>query len=148
MRKALSIIIIVILLGFTGCSNRDTTKYIYSYTGENEFWTAEYKVNGTSTSIDDKDKTKYDNYSEKVFTITYNKDISELSSIKHLEISYESNFANGKIIEDYTDNLKPEKTYTLKANTSGGAIENKDETIKVTINIDGDIDIIYLKNQQ
>ena len=39
-----------------------------------------------------------------------------------------------------------EKSYTLKSTTSGGVIESKDEVIKVTINIDGHIQILELKN--
>lgn len=146
MRKGISIFIIMILLIITGCSNKEVIKHNYCYKGENEFWTAEYKVNGTGTFTENNDKTEYDSSCEKVFTITYNKDISQLASVKHLEISYKSRTANGKITEDYSNGLKPEKTYTLKSNSSGVAIENKDEVIDVTINIDGEIQTIELKN--
>ncbi|MDY2630569.1 MAG: hypothetical protein SOV85_04360 [Clostridium sp.] len=130
MKKIISIFIIFILLIITGCLNKNINQYNYSYKGKNEFWTAEYHITGNDTTC------------EKIFTITYNYDISQLSSIKRLEISYESSVANGGIEEI----VQPEKSYTLKSTTSGGVIESKDEVIKVTINIDGHIQILELKN--
>jgi hypothetical protein len=78
--------------------------------------------------------------------VTYNKDLSQLSSIKHLEISYESSAGSQSLVEDFKDGHPNEKTYVLKSGSKGRAIENKDEVIKVSINLDGKIEIIELRN--
>lgn len=85
----------------------------------------------------------------KTLIVTYNKDISELSSVKHIEISYGDTVLKGKpLIEDYNNGSHARKTYTLKSHTTGSAIESGDDIIKVTINIDNQIQTIELKNEQ
>jgi hypothetical protein len=148
LRKSISIVIIIVILIITGCSNKEVIKHNYTYKGENEFWTAEYKVNGTGTFTENDNKTSYESKCSKVFTVTYKKDLSELYSVKHIEISYESSAGGGKITEDYDDGSSPQKTYTMNSGSTGGAIENKDEVIEVTINLDGNIQTIELKNEQ
>lgn len=133
------------LLTITGCSSKEVIKHNYTYKGENELWTAEYVMNGTGTFTKKDGTLHYESNSNKILTVTYKKDISQLSSVKHLEISYESSVGGGKKAEDYNDGPPKEKTYTIKSGGTG-AIENKDEVIKVNINIDGKIQTIELKN--
>lgn len=148
MRKATVILISIMLFMIVGCSNQEVIKHNYTYKGENEFWIAEYKVNGTGTFTKKDNKTSYESKCSEVFTVTYKKDLSELSSLKHIEISYKSSARGGKITEDYDDGSSPQKTYTMNSGGTGGAIENKDEVIEVTINLDGNIQTIELKNEQ
>ena len=96
-----------------GCSNQEVIKHNYTYKGENEFWTAEYKVNGTGAFTEKDNKTSYESKCSNAFTVTYKKDLSELSSVKNLEISYESSAGGGKITEDYDDGSSPQETYTI-----------------------------------
>ena len=131
-----------------GCSNKEVIKHNYTYKGENEFWTAEYKVNGTGAFTEKDNKTSYESKCSDVFTVTYKKDLSELSSVKNLEISYESSAGGGEITKDYDDGSSPQETYTMNSGSTNGAIENKDEVIKVIINLDGKIQTIDLKNEQ
>ena len=97
-RPELAILIIMLLLIITGCSKKEVIRRNYNYKGDNEFWAAEYKVKGTGTFTEKNSKTEYESNSYKVFTVIYKKDISQLYSVKHLEISYKSNAAGGKII--------------------------------------------------
>lgn len=147
LRKTISLLIIMVILIITGCSNREVIKHNYTYKGENEFWTAEYKVDGTGTFTEKDNKTSYESKSSEVLTVTYKRDLSELSSVKHLEISYKSSAQAGKITEDYDDGSSLKKTYTINSSSTNGAIENKDEVIKVTINLDGNIQTFELKNE-
>jgi len=138
----------MVIFIIAGCSNKEVIRHNYTYKGENEFWTAEYKVNGTGTFTEKDNRTSYESKCSKVFTVTYKKDLSELSSVKHLEISYKSSAGGGKTTEDFDDSPPNEKTYILKKGGTGGAIENKDEVIEVTINLDGKIQTLELKNVQ
>lgn len=147
MRKTTSIMIVIMLLILTGCSNKEVIKHNYTYKGENEFWTVEYKVNGTGIFTEKNNKTEYESNSNNTLTVTYRKNLSDLSSVKHLEISYESSAGGGKLADDFDkDHPLNQKTYTLKSSAIGGAIEGKNEIIKVNINLDGKIQTIELKN--
>lgn len=134
------------LLIITGCSNKQVVKHNYIYRGENEFWTAEYRVDAVGIFKEDNGNTNYKSESNTTLTVTYKKNLSELLSVKHLEISYESSAKGGKLTDNFDSTHPIEKTYTLKSSGSGVAIEHKDERIKVNINIDGKIQTIELKN--
>jgi len=146
MRKAKIILIVLILFIITGCSNKEVIKHNYTYKGENEVWTAEYKVNGTGTFNKKDDKTYYQSNSSSTLTISYKKDLTELSQVKHMEISYESSAGASKLNLDFVDNPPNEKTYMLKSSSIGGAIESKDEIIYVKISVDGNTQAIQLKS--
>ncbi|OAA90984.1 hypothetical protein [Clostridium coskatii] len=49
MRKIAIILTTIMLFMVAGCSNKDVIKHNYTYKGENEFWTAQYKVDSTGT---------------------------------------------------------------------------------------------------
>jgi hypothetical protein len=136
----------IMVLIFTGCSNKDVIEHDYTYKGESELWTAEYKVNGTGTFTKKDGTLEYDSDVDTILTVTYKKALSELSSVKNLEISYETSAGGGKLNENFDDIPPNKKTYTLKSGRSGGAIENKDEIIKVNISIDGKSQTLELKN--
>jgi hypothetical protein len=146
LKKLSGILILIMLLILTGCANKKVTKVNYIYKGENDLWIAEYKVNGTKTITEKKDKSEYKSEADNTLTVTYKKDVSELSSVKHLEISYKSTAGSGKITKNFDDNTPREKTYTFKAGGSGAATVSKDEVIKVDINVDGKTQTIELKN--
>ncbi len=79
--------------------------------------------------------------------MTYKRDVSELASVKHLEILYTDSAGSEKLTEDFDDNDPlSHQTFTLKSGGSG-AIESKDEIIEVNINIDGNTQTFELKNE-
>jgi hypothetical protein len=144
MRKIIVILITIILFLFGGCSNQKVIRYDYTYKGENEFWTAEYKVNGTSIFIEKDNKTSYEESGSRILTVTYKKDISDLSSVKHLEIACKGR----KEVYDLDDNDQlNQKTFILKS-SGPGAIEDKDEIINVNINVNGEAQTIELRYEQ
>jgi len=126
-----------VLLIISGCSNKKVINYNYTFKGENGFWTVEYNVNGKGAPIE---KTSYEGNASEKLTVTFKKNLSELSSSKHLLVSYKCGSSEGEISE-YSPK---EKTYTIEPNNSGG-ITKIDETIKVNINIDDKSQIIELK---
>jgi hypothetical protein len=148
LRKATVILIAIMLFIIVGCSNQKVTKHNYTYEGENEFWTAEYKVTGTETVTEKDNKISCESKSNNLFIVTYKKDVSELSSVKHLEISYKSSVGGGKSTADFDDDSPKRKTYTMSSGSTNGSIENKDEVIEVTIDIDGELQTFELKNEQ
>lgn len=148
MKKVIIAVTAIVLLMLTGCANRQVVNHNYIYKGENECWIAEYKVNGTGIFTEKNHKTEYESNKNDILTVTYKKDLKELSSVKNLEISYESSAGGGRLNLSFDDKSPYEKTYTLKSGGRGGAIEHKDETIKVSISLDGKTEIIELKDLQ
>ena len=134
------------LLIVVGCSNKEVIKHNYTYKGENELWTAEYKVNGTGTFTKKDDKTYYQSNSSSTLTVSYKKvDLSALSQFKKMEISYESSVRGSKLNLNFDDN-PPNEKYILDSSSVGGAIESKDEIIYVKISVDGNTQAIELKS--
>lgn len=140
------IFICLILLTITGCSGKDVIKHHYIFKGENEYWTVVYEVNAKETFFKKDGTLHYDSKSNETFTVTYKKDLSDLTSNKNIEISYKSSVGGGKLTEKI-DKVNPQKTFTMKSGSMGGAIVNEDEVIEVNINIDGNSQTIGLKNE-
>lgn len=137
----------IILFTVTGCSNKEMVKHDYTYKGENEFWTAEYKVKGESGFVKKGDNKLHKSDSRSILTVTYKKDLSELSSIKHFKISYKSSTGEtGRSYQSDKNNPLNKKTYTIENTSKDTVIESKDEIIKVSIDIDGKVQTIELKN--
>lgn len=122
----------IIIFLVSGCSISNNETYIYK--GENQNWNVEYSIR---FGPDNRDTAK------RHLKISYKNDISELNKTKRLEYSYESSVASKKGTLEF-DQPPNERIYTLNS-SSNGAIERKDETIKVLITIDGKMELIELK---
>lgn len=130
----------------SGCTNKEVTKHDYTYKGENEFWSAEYKVNGTVTFIEKDGKVNYESNANRTLIVTYKKELAELSSVKHLEISYDRGGVGGALSMDFSEQSQPtEKTYVLNSSGTGSEFLYEKEIVKVNISIDGEIQAIELK---
>lgn len=145
MKRIVSILMLVVILVIPGCSNREIIEHHYTYFGENDLWRAVYKVDATVTFFKVDGVLNVDTYKECILTVTYKKDISDLSKVKNLIISYDTSTGNGSLSQEF-DEPPTENIYTLKSRSIGSAITNADESIPVTINIDGEIQIIELTN--
>lgn len=146
MKKLGVILTTLMLLVMLGCTKSKVENYNYNYKGENELWAAEYNVDGKSKITEKDGKINYYGDANYQLTVNYKKDLSQLSSAKHLEISYKTGTKAGNLIQDFDDNNPVEKTYTLKSSSTNGAVGRKDDVIEVTLNLDGKIQTIQLKN--
>ena len=146
MKRIVSILMLVVILVIPGCWNREVIEHHYIYFGENDLWSAEYKVDATVTFFKKDGVLNAETYKECILTVMYKEDISDLSKVKNLIISYNSSAGNGSISEEFDSQPPTENIYTLKSRSTGSAITNADESIPVTINIDGEIQTIELTN--
>jgi hypothetical protein len=147
LKKVSSIFITIMLLVLTSCSSKDVMNYNYTYKGENELWSVEYKVNGTGIFSEKNGATGYKNDINRKLTVTYKKDLDQLSSEKKLQVWYESSADRGNMVHEFKDGKPVEKTYIVISDGKNGAIENKHEIIKVTIWLDEQEQVIELKNK-
>lgn len=144
MKKIFLIIMAVMLLTMTGCSNKDYFWRYYYFTGENEDWTGEYIENFTETYVEKNGRLIHDSDSDAIFKVTYQGDISELSSLRKIEISYQTRASGGSLINEYDESGPRDKTFTMRGSGTGIRLK-EDDIIKVTINLDGRIQTMELK---
>lgn len=147
MKKIVSIIIITVAtLIFAGCSNNEIVKHDYTYKGENEIWTAEYKAKGESGFINKDGRKIYTSKSDVTITVTYKNDVSELSSVKNLKITSKSSTGEVSQTEELgEDETLNRKNFTIKNEVKDSLVESKDEIIKVDIELDGKKSTLDLK---
>jgi hypothetical protein len=124
--------------------------YSIAFKGENEDWTAEYKVDAIVTSTDEIGVNLYT--ADKSLVVTYKNKLTDLSKVKKWEISYE--YLGGGVTQSGSraDKDDPINSNTFVINCDGSSesygIEKKDDVIKVGINIDGNIQKLELKCKQ
>ena len=133
-------LILIMLSLLMGCSETDTIIHNYTFVGENELWTATLKVDGTERFTEDEEgRMQYESECKDDFTLTYKNHISDLSSAKKLKISYKCSVGGGAISTESPH----EKSYRIQG-ASNGAMIRQDETILVTIDLDGEIQTFEL----
>ena len=146
MRNTMVMLLLTLMVIVTGCSTKETVEHHYTYHGEDELWSAEYKIDASVTFFKVDGVLNVDTYKECILTVAYKKDISDLSKVKHLIISYDSSTGGGSIDQQFDNEPPTDTIYTLKSNSTGSAIESENEVIQVTINIDDEVQTIELTN--
>jgi hypothetical protein len=128
----------MLMVILTGCSD------VYIYKGENENWTGEYRVIVTEEYKKKDDVVRYESNSEDAFNVTYKHKLSDLASVKKIEITYETKKTSGKLTQEFTDTPPKDRTFSMGGGSSGATLKKEDDTVKVTINIDGKIETFDL----
>ena len=130
IRKVLVSFLIILGIFLIGCASNDDTKADYTYTGENDYWKVEYNVHKEITFYKSDGKLENDISTRTKLVATYKKDISELSLVKHLKISYESSYGNGEFNGYYTaDNPPKTKVFTSQSSSKSSSNANKEDKI-------------------
>lgn len=107
----------------------------YKFTGESEHWKAEYAYNGKEVWKDVDGTKTYSNEDSHEFVLTYKGTLEELSSLKKLQFSFETNSSSGRSVEEFSEPPN-EVTFTLKGGSGGGAKVAEDEVIQVLVTWD------------
>ena len=136
MRKVCLILSCILLAVFTfiACNKKDVTEYHYIYQGENDLWNAEYRIDCIVTLTEENGKKSSDTVTDCELVVTYKGELTDLSSVRHVEISYKSSTRGGNLIEDYEPGGSiSSKIFTLKSGGRNDAIPVEDDVINVTI---------------
>lgn len=125
MKKILTLLLIILVL--TACSEvtkdevtkNKVTNNSYKFNGESEHWEAEYSYQGTETWKDNNGTKTYSNEDSHELVLKYKGTLKELSSMKKIEYSYETNNSSGNSTMEFTE---PPTTVTFKSKgaSSGG----------------------------
>ena len=137
---------ILTLTSLLGCTNKEVTKYDYNFIGENDLWKAQLIANGENTIYKANDKLQSNGSLHEKLVVTYKKDISELSCVKNLKISYESSNGGGTLNTSFLTCPPSEKVYTIESSSTGNYYKyNKDQIIVVDIFLDGQKQSVEMK---
>lgn len=147
MKQIILLTLTLILIAATGCTKKDEVNHHYVFLGENEDWTIQYEVEGKD-SFKKKDETlTYEGNSDTIFTASYKKEASNLSTYDKIDISYQSSSKGGSISEEIIKD-NPQTSYSIKSSSKSGVNLSSDDIIKVSINLDGNIQLIELHNKK
>lgn len=142
MKKVLTVLFTLIIL--TACSHKKTDNYAYTLKGESEHWESEYFVEGRDVWKEKNNRTTFSSDHTYSFVIKYKGSLEELSSLRNLEYAYEGARHSGSGSEEF--DVPPTTKALVTSSGSGGAREQKDAVIQVTIKWDTFEESIELRN--
>jgi hypothetical protein len=146
LKRLIVMVVILLLLSFAGCGKKEDGNKYNIFIGENELWSAKYELTGSENYTEKENgNLSDDSWTDRKLTVEYKGELSDLSKVNSLEISYTSKLGGGKLTGNYEGEGPSTKIFTLE---SGGNVyyePDKDDVIQVEINIDGEIQNLELK---
>ena len=161
------------------CSGKEfiTEKQVITYhdafEGESDNWKAKYVLNETHVFITTYHETQYYGEDLNRLVVTYKGNLSEFSSLKQINMSYEAGSCGGRLVDDFTQEeyvlgsyseggsikeqtpifghtiglvCAPYNTVYIHHEASGGTKISKNDTVKVTVELDGQVENMELKS--
>ena len=108
-----------------GCAHDVSSERSYLLRGENEEWMVDYQITFTTTFPEENGKKYAKKSKSNLLTIAFKKDITELSDIKNLKISYKDSFGSGGFEEQNYDESLEKTVFRL----GGGRTSSKAELV-------------------
>ncbi|SHH57602.1 hypothetical protein SAMN02745823_00345 [Sporobacter termitidis DSM 10068] len=142
MKRAAAICLLIVVITVAGCAKQE--KLDYTYKGESDDWSAEYKTATTGSWTKRNGSEHFNGNTDNTLTITYKKDITELVS-KHIAVSYKTAAGGGSQSLEYLE-PSPSGAFTLLRESGKNiALETEYSVIKVTITVDDSTQALELK---
>jgi hypothetical protein len=145
------LLILPVIFCFAGCSEEQlggknkTVRYQYVYKGGNSAWCAEYRYDGEGRFTEENGHLGFESWSTEELLVLYKNNISELSDVKNLKISYQVDGGSGSLEMNSLEDGPMDKIYRFHSSSSGCSF-NKDEPV-VTVTLDGRSQSIQLSEQ-
>ncbi|MCK0470661.1 hypothetical protein [Halalkalibacter sp. APA_J-10(15)] len=131
MKRLFTAGFIFLMLLLSACSNEEVMKNKYSFTGEGQYWNAEYIYEGTELWKEEDNRTSYSHESNDTFVLTFKGSLEEMQSIKRVDYSYETTTGGGGGSHEFDESPNE---ITLKSGSGGtGATIKENEIISVTV---------------
>ena len=144
MKKIIIAMIILSLIVVVGYSvKRDVVGYTYTYIGETESWTAELVGEGKWIFQDKGDfsNVKTDGYYQ--MTIMYKGELSDLKALDRFQVGYDAGSLGGSSLEIKGEWID-EKQFVFER--FAGMEAGKEVIVRVTVDMDGEVETFELKN--
>lgn len=118
--------------------------YNYTFRDENDLWEAEYKVDATRTFYtNERGALDVDTWADEALIVAYKGKVQELASVRHVIISYESAHSGGRHETTYEEG-EHLNSKVIKLLSGGSGFPEEEDVIKVTIQMDDDIQTLEL----
>ncbi|WP_100372245.1 hypothetical protein [Bacillus sp. FJAT-45037] len=135
MKSSILTAIIFLMLLLSACSNEEVIKNNYSFTGEGQYWEAEYIYEGTEIWEEEDNRTHYSHENEETFVLTFKGSLEETQSIKRVGYSYDTTTGEGSGSREFDE---PPNEITLRSGGGGtGSKIKEDEIISVIVKWNG-----------
>lgn len=131
MKKIITFLLILMILA--ACTKIEKNEYDYTFTGEGEYWEAEYSFSGTEQWQRENGKSQYSNKSNYEFEVIFKGPLESLSSIKTLEYSYETSSGSGDSKIEFEQQPPTKVSFKNRGFSENGAMINESEAIQVTV---------------
>lgn len=131
--KKIYILLLFSILLLAACSGTTHNNYLFS--GDSEYWEAEYTYNGKEKLVEKDGQKTYSNEHDFRFILKYKGSLEELSSLKKIEYSYETNSGHGSGTEEFAE-PPTSGIFALSGSSKGGAKVHEDAVIKVNVKWD------------
>ena len=95
MKSLIPNVILLVTLLLTACTDEDVIKHDYSFTGEGQYWEAEYLYEETEMRGEKNNGTTHSHESKDIFILRYKGSSEEIQSIKRVDYSYETSAGGG-----------------------------------------------------
>jgi hypothetical protein len=145
MKKISLLLLLIIILSLSGCSNKDVIKHKYYFKGESELWDVYYQEKSVETFREKDGKLEYDCDTEATFTAVYKNGLSDLEEVKKIEIEYEAGSSKSSLTQEFSGEGPYSKAFVM--HSSSGLVANETGIVKASISIDGDTETFELKKQ-
>jgi len=153
MKKVIALLLILpIVFCFTGCSeeqlgkNNQAVRYQYVFKGENGDWYAEYRYNGEGRFTEERGHLGFEGWNTEEMFVLYKNNISELSDVRNLKISYQVDGGSGSLEMNSLEDGLTKKFYGFHSGSSGCSF-NKNKPVVVTVALDGRSQSFQLADQ-
>ncbi len=142
MHKIKFILLLLLIAALIGGCDKETTKYVYDYKGESEYWEVHYHENSRLTFWTEDGTLKHDSTSEVTFTAVYKGNVNELDKVQQLEIGYDTGLGGSSFCENYSEDGPARRAFTITS--SNGLVANEVDVIQATLRIDDYTETIEL----
>ncbi|MCL7745625.1 hypothetical protein [Halalkalibacter alkaliphilus] len=145
MKSLVPISLLLLTLLLSACSNEEVIKHDYLFTGEGQYWEAEYIYEGTEIWGEENNRTTYSHEKKDTFVLTFKGSLDEMQSIKNLDYSYQTSAGGSSVSREFD---QPPNDISFRTSGGGtGAKINKDETIPVIVKWNGSEESFELINK-
>ncbi|MBB6453375.1 hypothetical protein HNQ94_001823 [Salirhabdus euzebyi] len=127
-------------------TNEDIIKHNYTFVGESENWTAEYRVKGKDVFYKEDGTVKVDSEAQKSFVLKFKGTIEELSTLKTLKYSYDAPGGGGSTVTTF-DRPPTNKIFTDRSGGTGVVWADENSIIQVSVEWDNKREDFELTNE-
>ncbi len=147
MKKRMAGLIAILVFLIVGCSNNDFKVHRTIFRGQSPNFTGEFLADSTERFFRIDGTLHYQNKESTLLTITYKGELSDLASVKQVQIVCDRGTGISSLQQCIEEGDPPlfEKTFRIAGGGGNCALVMQDAVVRVTIDLDGKTETLDLK---